>query len=175
LFYELQNGQWDRPELRRRLAGVRADAPFDDFKIECSIQGLGPRVFSLSGRRLEQPYNTERPTLLTMRDITERTQLEEDLKKRLLELAEGDRSKNEFLAMLAHELRNPLAPIRNALQVLQAGHLSAEETHWSFEMMERQIFNMTRLIDDLLDISRISHGQIRVVREPLELAPLLKR
>ena len=77
-------------------------------------------------------------------------------------LRESDRRKDEFLAMLAHELRNPLAPVRNAAQILKlkSGHLP--EIAWAAEMIERQTTHMTRLVDDLLDVSRITRGAIHL-------------
>ncbi len=85
-------------------------------------------------------------------------------------LAESDRRKDEFLATLAHELRNPLAPIRNALEILRHAGPEAPASPATVEMMERQVRQMVRLIDDLLDISRISRGRIELRREPIDLA-----
>lgn len=101
------------------------------------------------------------------RDITERKRAEERLK-------EADRRKDEFLATLAHELRNPLAPIRNSLAILQlAGGLgpAAERIR---EIMERQVNHMVRLVDDLLEISRISRGKIELRKERIELATMVR-
>ena len=88
-----------------------------------------------------------------------------------VELEFVDRRKNEFLAMLAHELRNPLAPIRNALQIMRltGGDAQAVRSAAS-EMMERQVGQMVRLVDDLLDVSRISRGKIELRRGRIELA-----
>ncbi|MGH8564728.1 MAG: PAS domain-containing protein [Gammaproteobacteria bacterium] len=106
-------------------------------------------------------------------DITERKRAEEELRQLADDLAESDRRKNEFLAMLAHELRNPLAPIRNALQVMRLTDGNGEEVHSAFEMMERQVGQMVRLVDGLLDVSRISRGKIEVRRERVELASVV--
>jgi PAS domain S-box-containing protein len=98
----------------------------------------------------------------TVTDITERKQAEQ-------ELQDADRRKDEFLATLAHELRNPLAPIRNALELLRRedGHGTVAEQ--SRKMMERQVGQMVRLIDDLIDVSRISRGKIDLRRQRVEL------
>ena len=88
-------------------------------------------------------------------------------------LAEADRSKNEFLAMLAHELRNPLAPLRNAAELLEMPEASAEERTESRRILTRQIENMSRMIDDLLDVSRITEGKISLHKEPVALAAIL--
>ena len=89
----------------------------------------------------------------------------EELEASTALLREGDRRKDEFLAVLAHELRNPLAPIRNALALLQAqGGLGPEAT-WCRDLIDRQVDQLTRLVEDLLDVSRISSGKIKLQRE----------
>jgi PAS domain S-box-containing protein len=88
-------------------------------------------------------------------------------------LREGDRRKDEFLAMLAHELRNPLAPVRNALGVLKLKGPSTPEVQWARDLIDRQMQQMTRLIDDLLDTSRIGTGKIELRRERVELADVV--
>ena len=103
-------------------------------------------------------------------DITKIKRLESDLHRHATDLLEADRRKNEFLAMLAHELRNPLAPIRNALHIMRmtAGDERAVQT--AAAMMERQVGQMVRLVDDLLDASRVSRGRIVLRKERIELA-----
>jgi len=86
----------------------------------------------------------------------------------------ADRNKDEFLAMLAHELRNPLAPIQNALQLMRMKP-SEPQSLWAQEVIERQLASLTRLVDDLLDVSRITRGKITLTREPVELATLITR
>src|SRR5689334_5758079 len=99
-------------------------------------------------------------------DVTERRQTEEALK-------EADRRKDEFLAMLAHELRNPLAPIRNAAQVLKLIGPADANQQRAREIIERQTQHLTRLVDDLLDVSRITQGKITLSSEPLDLATVI--
>ena len=93
-------------------------------------------------------------------------------------LREADRSKNEFLATLAHELRNPLAPIRNAVHVLQLVlHLNGartEESKWALAVIERQMQQLARLVDDLLDLARITSGKLELRRERIVLSDILK-
>ena len=96
-------------------------------------------------------------------------------RKRVDELTTADRSKNEFLAMLAHELRNPLAPLRHAVQVLKDPGADSAMLERAREVMARQIQNMARMIDDLLDVSRIKQGKIQLRKEPVELAAILAR
>jgi PAS domain S-box-containing protein len=89
------------------------------------------------------------------------------------ELREADQRKNEFLATLAHELRNPLAPIRNGLEILRLRQ-SGEIAERARSMMDRQLQQMVRLIDDLLEVSRITRGKIQLNREPIDLEAALQ-
>jgi signal transduction histidine kinase len=95
-------------------------------------------------------------------DITERKRDEEALR-------EADRRKSEFLALLAHELRNPLAPLRNGLQIMRLANHDATAMDQARTMMERQLGHMVRLIDDLLDLSRITNGKIELRQERIDL------
>jgi signal transduction histidine kinase/CheY-like chemotaxis protein len=92
-------------------------------------------------------------------------------------LREADRSKNEFLATLAHELRNPLAPIRNAVHVLQLVlHLKGartEESKWALDVIERQMQQLTRLVDDLLDLARITSGKLELRKDRIALSDIV--
>jgi len=90
------------------------------------------------------------------------------------ELQEADTRKNEFLALLAHELRNHLGPIRHAVKILGARTPSQEELHWATGIIDRQTEHMTRLVDDLLDVSRVTRGTIELRRERVEVAAILK-
>ena len=100
-------------------------------------------------------------------DITERKQAEDSVKL-------ADRSKNEFLAILAHELRNPLAPIRSAVQILNREDALAPESHWALSAIERQVRQMARLIDDLVDVARITSNRFELRREQVDLAAVLQ-
>jgi PAS domain S-box-containing protein len=100
------------------------------------------------------------------RDLTERKRIEEERTARLA-AEEANRTKDEFLAMLGHELRNPLAPIVSALQLLRLrGDDRSAREH---EIIERQVAQLTRLVDDLLDVSRVTRGKITLRREPFDL------
>jgi signal transduction histidine kinase len=89
-------------------------------------------------------------------------QIERDLK-------ESDRRKDQFLAMLGHELRNPLAPIRNVVTVLKGNGLGKDDLKWCVEVIERQSEHLTRIVDDLLDVSRVSRGKIQIEKKLLNL------
>jgi len=88
---------------------------------------------------------------------------------------DADRRKNEFLAMLAHELRNPLAPIRNAVHIMQGDDVTQPTMNWARDVICRQADHMARLVDDLLDVSRIVQGKVVVKPEKLSLALLVER
>ncbi|MGZ8244779.1 sensor histidine kinase [Methylomagnum sp.] len=90
-------------------------------------------------------------------------------------LREADRRKDEFLALLGHELRNPLAPIRNAVQIMKRTNLDAARIAWCRDVIDRQAEHLARLVNDLLDVSRISRGKIELRREPLALADIVQR
>ena len=108
-------------------------------------------------------------------DITERKRLEDNLRRLAADLSEASRRKDEFLAMLAHELRNPLAPLSNAVQVLRRAGSDGQPAQAASEMLERQVRQMTRLVDDLLDLSRVTQGKIDLRRERVELGPILEQ
>ena len=101
-------------------------------------------------------------------EVTERTRVE-------LALKEADRHKDEFLAMLAHELRNPLAPIHNAVQLMHRQSLADPQLTWSRDVIGRQLAHLTRLVDDLLDVSRITRGKINLSKEVIDLGTLMTR
>jgi PAS domain S-box-containing protein len=105
-------------------------------------------------------------------DVTDRKRMEDHLRRLALDLSEADRRKNEFLATLAHELRNPLAPISNAARALHLGG-GGRALQSASEMLERQVGQMARLVDDLLDMSRITRGRIELRKQRVELAPIV--
>jgi signal transduction histidine kinase len=90
-------------------------------------------------------------------------------------LLEADRHKDEFLAILAHELRNPLAPIRNAVEIMSRFPIDNPKLKWSRDVIDRQAMHLTRLVDDLLDISRITRGTIRLAQEPVRSETIIAR
>jgi len=90
-------------------------------------------------------------------------------------LREADSQKDEFIAILAHELRNPLAPIRNALDIMSKLAIDSEPILWSRNLIHRQIIHLTRLVDDLLDISRITRGTINLTRVPVRVRLILEQ
>src|SRR5262249_39796611 len=140
--------------MNREVLGRRQDGSV--FPMELAMS-----TFRLGGRRLFTGI---------VRDITAHKRLEEELRQRAEQLTEADRRKNEFLTMLAHELRNPLAPIRNAAQIIHLKSPGDPEIHWAQDVIERQLQQMTRMVDDLLDVSRITRGIINLQKQPVDLA-----
>ncbi len=120
------------------------------------------QVLQRANTELEQANRT------LQSEVAERSRVEQALK-------EADRQKDEFLAMLAHELRNPLAPILNAVQLMRRRPVADPQLDWSREVIERQLGHLTRLVDDLLDVSRITRGKINLAREPVEISALVAR
>ena len=109
-----------------------------------------------------------------MHDLTD-TEAQAAQTKRADDLADANRSREEFMALLSHELRNPLAPILNALGILRAIKTDDPIVQQASSVIERQIGQMVRLVDDLLDVGRITKGKLRLVKEPVELRVIVNR
>ena len=110
----------------------------------------------------------------TTRDVTDRQAAEQAVREHAEQLAQSDRAKDEFLATLSHELRNPLAPLRNAIAVLRRADPVDASLAPIHAMMERQVDHLVRLVDDLLEMSRISRGTLSLRRERVELATVIR-
>ncbi|MCA1579802.1 MAG: MEDS domain-containing protein [Acidobacteria bacterium] len=108
------------------------------------------------------------------RDVSDRVALEDALRQKLAQLAEADRHKDEFLAMLGHELRNPLSPIVTAVQMMRMREDDRDVSTRSLDVIERQTKHLSRLVDDLLDVSRITHGTISLREETVSLAGIVE-
>ncbi len=121
---------------------------------------------------LKDDADRTRGFLKILRDMSEQQQLENSLRQRSADLEQADANKNEFLAMLAHELRNPLAAIRNAVIVASRSD-AKEDIAWCHEVINRQVLNFGLIIDDLLDVARITQGKIQLRRELLDAARII--
>jgi PAS domain S-box-containing protein len=108
-------------------------------------------------------------------DFTERKRLEDNLRRLAVDLSHADRRKNEFLATLAHELRNPLAPMSNMLEVVKRADGNNEVLKRAHETLERQLAQMVRLVDDLLDLNRITHDRLELRRSEVELSSVVQQ
>jgi PAS domain S-box-containing protein len=133
---------------------------------ETVVSAGGPRHYASIKAPIRNAAGTPQGIVAVAADITERKRLEEALK-------DADRRKDEFLAVLAHELRNPLAPIRNVLQILRVKAPEDAELLWARDVIGRQVDQLTRLVDDLLDVSRISRGKIKLQIAPVDLATVI--
>ena len=180
--------QTDVP-LYRALQGERVQ----DAEMVIRPEGHSPRTVQVSGQAILDEKGVKIGAVVSMHDITARKRAEEELRtahqelekrveQRTVELGranaalrEADRRKDEFLATLAHELRNPLAPIRNSLQILKMPRVDAATVQQTRDMMERQVHHLVRLVDDLLDVSRVMRGKIDLRRERVELATVVAR
>src|SRR5262249_944736 len=109
------------------------------------------------------------------RDFAARAAIALDNARLYREVQEADRRKIDFLSMLAHELRNPLAPIRNGIHILRVIDSADPQVREIREMISRQVQHLVRLVDDLLDLSRINQGKIRLQSESVSLADVLSR
>jgi PAS domain S-box-containing protein len=168
LVYDLGNGQWDIPGLRKLLDEVLSkNKSVHDYEVEHTFPELGRKTMLLNARPFPPDSKHPELILLAVEDVSE-------LRKRADELAEVSRHKDEFLATLAHELRNPLAPIRNSVHYLGLEDLTQRDVKTARDVISRQVTIMVRLIDDLLDVSRISRNKLDVRKERVELAAVLE-
>ncbi len=110
---------------------------------------------------------------VVVEEITERKRLEEELKQHAKTLEEADRRKDEFIAMLAHELRNPLAPIRSAVEMLGLCDASDPDFHWGRNVIDQQVKHLARLLDDLLDLSRVTGNKLELKKERVLLSDVV--
>ncbi len=157
---------------RGRIEAVwtRATVAGAPYRCACRVWhavSAGYRYCETSAVALRNPDGSIREWIGTLLDEHERESAQQDLR-------EADRRKDEFLAMLSHELRNPLAPILSAVEVLDRAGPGREELASKYRaVIARQVQHMKRLLDDLLDVSRVSQGKIELRKEPLELGALL--
>ena len=133
-----------------------------EFRAETPRTPGQPRYWLCSFYPVKTPNGAVLGAGAVVADIDDRKRMEEALR-------EADRRKDQFLAMLAHELRNPLAPISNAVQIMKVQGLGGDNFDWSVKVIEGQVKHMTRMVDDLLDVSRITRGKVVLQKEPTEL------
>jgi signal transduction histidine kinase len=145
----------------------RANARLSEANI--ALQEEKNRELEVFNRSLQRANSElEAANRLLQSENAERTRAEQALK-------EADRHKDEFLAMLAHELRNPLAPIHNAIELMRMKPLDDPQLNWARDVIARQLTSLTRLVDDLLDVSRITRGKINLTRQLVDLEAVISR
>ena len=141
------------------------DAGADDYLEKA---GLTPALLDRAVRFALVQYRASAELERKVKDRTEELARANDA------LREADRRKDEFLATLAHELRNPLAPIRNALEILRLANDTGDTVRRQRERMERQVAQLIRLVDDLLDVSRVTNGKLRLAIETLSVQEVIE-
>ncbi|XBH08310.1 PAS domain-containing sensor histidine kinase [Singulisphaera sp. Ch08] len=165
--YGLGDGQWDIPALRTLLEEILPRNPsFHDFEVSHDFEHIGPRTMLLNARCFP-PEGQFELILLAIEDVTDRRQAERAVE-------EAENRKDEFIAILAHELRNPLSTISLAANLLQTA-ASEDDRSWALGVVGHQVKNLNRLIEDLLDVSRISQGKIHLQKEDIDLAAVIAR
>jgi PAS domain S-box-containing protein len=162
----------DRQQAMRAVGEALANG---DFDAEWRVVWPDGSVHWIAGRAsvFKDDDGTPQRLLGVNIDITERKRDEEELRRLAAELSEADRRKDEFLATLAHELRNPLAPIRTGLQILQRSQRDGADVDQVRDMMARQTDQLVRLVDDLMDVSRITRGSLELRKDRVELETVL--
>jgi len=156
---ELLPGSWGAPGLFEHFVAVADAEETREFELHSTPHGIAGWFHVVAS-----PLGGS--VAVWFADVTERKQHEQSLQ-------EADRRKDEFLATLAHELRNPLAPIRQAALVSKSPLATEEQKRWSHDVIERQVRHMSLLLDDLLDVSRITRGMLHLRKESVELAAVI--
>jgi two-component system CheB/CheR fusion protein len=181
LIYEIGDGQWNIPQLRSLLEDtIPQQGQFQDVEIEHDFEQIGHKIMRLNGRKITQIGDTPM-IILVIEDITQRKQLEAE-RTQLLAQEQSARTaaetancaKDEFLSVLSHELRNPLNCLLGWTQLLRKQQLDEAKTNQALEAIERSAKAQHQLIGDLLDISRISVGQMRLEAQPVKLIPVIE-
>jgi PAS domain S-box-containing protein len=163
----------DRPSFRNWLGNVSQQAGRAEWEGRMNNRAGGwfPVLLSVAISRSRNGRIEHWRWLL--RDLTERKRMENELRDRAEKLDQMNRAKDDFLAMLGHELRNPLVPLRNLVPILTKDP-SPVQVDWALGVLRRQVTNLTRLVDDLLDASRLSRGKVQIRRAPLDLAEVVR-
>ncbi|MEP6518129.1 CheR family methyltransferase [Microcoleus vaginatus] len=174
--FELGNGQWNIPQLRGILEDILvSDVQLENFELNHLFEQSGQKTMLLNACKLERE-DQALMILLSIEDITDRKQFE-TLRAQLLEHEQlarqqaetANRAKDEFLANLSHELRNPLTPILGWSQILRSGKLNEAQAIRALEVIDRSARAQSQLIEDILDISRITSGKLQLCICPIDL------
>jgi PAS domain S-box-containing protein len=165
----------ETPQLLRRRLELKRRGRCNPFELECRKKD-GQALPVLVGVALldeSRPAEPGAPIVAFCVDVSHRRRLEDQLRQKASELAEANARKNEFLAMLGHELRNPLAPIRNAVKIMKQRGADDPTVRWAREVIDYQIRQMAQLVDDLLEISRVTRGKVRLHKERVDVATIV--
>jgi PAS domain S-box-containing protein len=162
-------------EEERIIARLRAGQRVEQFETE-RVRSDGERlIVALTISPIKDDAGNVVGASKIVRDVTQRKRLEDNLRVLAANLSENDRRKNEFLATLAHELRNPLAPMSNMLEVVKRADGDGKILNQAHETIERQLGQMVRLVDDLLDLNRITHDRLELRRSEVELSSVIQQ
>ena len=180
LIFDLGNGQWNIPKLRRLLLEILpTDSELQDFEVEHDFEQIGHKTMLLNARKMTQSEGGDN-ILLAIEDITERKRLESELKYIIIQeqsarsaAESANRAKDAFLSMVTHELRNPLSAILGWAQLLRTQKFDAARTSHALETIEQSAKTQDRLIEDLLDVSAIASGKLRLNTSSIELMPII--
>jgi signal transduction histidine kinase/DNA-binding response OmpR family regulator len=159
------------PAVNARIALPRGVTVHTLTLVPLVVRGRRLGVLSLGLESAERRFAAD--ALAMVRDLSARAATAIDNALLLRRIQDEDQRKNEFLAMLAHELRNPLAPISNAVHILRVSNGDTAKLEWARELIARQLTQLVRLVDDLLDVSRITRGKIALTIEPVDVAQVV--
>lgn len=172
--YNLGNGQWASPKLRVLLEEILPQGTsFVDFEVEHDFPAIGRRTMLLNGHRLETEGHQTQLMLLAFEDVTERRQADQQRAK-MIEMEATAAAKDQFLASLSHELRTPLTPVLMTTSALEARQDLPVEVQAELAVMRRNIALEAKLIDDLLDLTRITRGKMDLDVQPQSPCELLE-
>lgn len=174
LIYDLGNHQWNIPKLRELLEEILPKNNFfNDFEITHEFETIGRRTMLLNPRRMENEAGQPLQIVLAIEDITDRKQAEEALSVAMVEIERASRAKDDFLAALSHELRTPLMPVLMTVTSLEDDPALPADVRDQIAMMRRNIELEARLIDDLLDLTRISSGKLQIAPMTADIHQLI--
>jgi two-component system, chemotaxis family, CheB/CheR fusion protein len=178
--FELGNGQWNIPQLRSLLLEILSNnATFKDFEVEHEFEQIGHKVMLLNARKMESIDDVQ-TILLAIEDITEQKRLEREYSRLLVEsqsarmtAESANRAKDDFLSTLSHELRNPLTAMIGWAHLLRMNKLDKTKIARGLETIERCAQAQSQLIEDILDISRITTGRLTLDTSLIQLIPVI--
>ena len=180
LVFELGNGQWNLPGLRSLLENILANnTSIENWEVEHRFERIGKKIMLLNGWKIIEQEDSQR-ILLTIEDISDRKQFELE-RSNLLEQEQSarqqaqiaNRAKDEFLSNLSHELRNPLNTILGWAQLFRTRNLDSSAVTRAWEVVERSAKVQAKLIDDLLDVSRITSGKLHLNTRVIDLVSVV--
>lgn len=172
--FDLGNGQWDIPALRALLEDIlRRKGNSEDFRVEHAFGGAQVRTMLLNARAFSTEGTDKVLILVAFQDVTERERLHAELTSASADAQSANRAKDDFLAILSHELRTPLTPVLAMVDLLGQDAQLPQRYHDDVEMIRRNMILEARLIDDLLDVTRITRGKAELDRQPVALSRVI--